>query len=805
MLELEITPNRPDCLGVHGVAREVHAITGAELAPRPVGDRRRARRATTTSPITPPSGSRCRTSARASPPAPSPTSTIGPSPLWLKARLIGAGQRPINNVVDITNYVMLLTGQPLHAFDLDRVPGGEIIVRTAAEGERMTTLDDVERQLDAETVLVCDRERPSGIAGIMGGQVSEVSDSTTRVLLEAATWNGTNILRTSNLLGLRSEASTRFEKGLHPDLTMRAQAVASKLLVELCGARLVPGHDRRRRGRLRAAQRDRSGRRASTPCWAWRSPAADAAEHLERLGLEVEAGAGELTATIPPDRWFDLTREVDLIEEIARVHGLDENLPATLPERGGGARRARARGPPAPRGRGRAAPARGSTRRSPGASTRPAARRGLGLEDADPVLLSNPMSAEGAAMRTELVGGLLEVAALNSARGADRVAVFESGRAYLPERPPADGGVLGGRFAGQRPSPAWRAAPDRLRALRPGPRRLVPRAPRPGGLLRRQGTGRARLRSRRRRGRPRAGDPPLPAPGPRGGGPARRPRPSAGSARSTRAWRRGIDLPADRPVAAFEFDLGPVLEASPAGLETYEDVTSFPAVGEDIAVVAPVERSAAEVRAVVAEAGGELLREARVFDVYEGEQVPEGHAHPGAPARRSRAPDRTLTDEEVAERRAAIVEALGRAGGAAPWLIGASRSRARPPRACSSPGPPASPGRSPPSSSGDTPGSSSCMRPRARTPGARLDALYPRYRAAIELTELDVDAAEDCDAAIVAYPHGAAGPGGRGAARARACWSSTSPPTSGSATRTCTRTGTASWPPPSCSARPSTG
>src|SRR5204862_6122664 len=166
---------------------------------------------------------------------------VGPSPLWLKARLMAAGQRPINNVVDITNYVMLLTAQPLHAFDLDRVRGGALIVRTAADGERMTTLDGVERVFDAQSVLVCDREGPSGIAGIMGGQVSEVSESTTRVLLEVATWNGVNILRTSRKLGLRSEASNRFEKQLHPELAIRAQRIASKLRVELSAARLVPG------------------------------------------------------------------------------------------------------------------------------------------------------------------------------------------------------------------------------------------------------------------------------------------------------------------------------------------------------------------------------------------------------------------------------------------------------------------------------------------------------------------------------------------------------------------------------------
>src|SRR5439155_2715189 len=150
-------------------------------------------------------------------------------------------QRPINNVVDITNYAMLLTAQPLHAFDLDRVPNGALVIRTAADGEKMTTLDGVERTFDPESVLVCDRNGPSGIAGIMGGQVSEVSESTSRVLLEVATWNGVNILRTSSMLGLRTDASTRFEKQLHPDLALRAQRVASALYSQLCGAQLLAG------------------------------------------------------------------------------------------------------------------------------------------------------------------------------------------------------------------------------------------------------------------------------------------------------------------------------------------------------------------------------------------------------------------------------------------------------------------------------------------------------------------------------------------------------------------------------------
>ncbi|HEX3735330.1 MAG TPA: phenylalanine--tRNA ligase subunit beta, partial [Solirubrobacterales bacterium] len=240
VLELEVTPNRVDCFGVHGVAREVHAISAAPLGPDPWAEDAAAAGegevsdfasvAVEVPELCPRFTARVFTDV-----------TIAPSPLWLQARLSAAGQRPINNVVDITNYVMLLTAQPLHAFDLDKVPGGALTVRTAADGEKMTTLDDVERTLDAETVLVCDSDGPTGIAGIMGGQVSEVSATTTRVLLEVANWNGTNILRTSRLLGLRSEASSRFEKQLHPDLCLRAQRVASKLMVELCGAKLAPG------------------------------------------------------------------------------------------------------------------------------------------------------------------------------------------------------------------------------------------------------------------------------------------------------------------------------------------------------------------------------------------------------------------------------------------------------------------------------------------------------------------------------------------------------------------------------------
>ncbi|TMK23686.1 MAG: phenylalanine--tRNA ligase subunit beta, partial [Actinobacteria bacterium] len=237
VLELEITPNRPDCLGIYGVARELHAATGAPLAAAPWSDDAGSAGELAAARVTVQCPELCpRFTARVF-----EHLTIRESPAWLKARLTAAGQRPINNVVDITNYVMLLTGQPLHAFDLDRVAGSSLNVRRAREGERVDTLDGQTRTLDAEMVLIEDAEGPTSIAGVMGGIRSEVAPQTTRVLMEVANWNGPNIHRTATELGLRSEASSRFEKGLQPEQCLQAQAVASRLMVELAGATLLEG------------------------------------------------------------------------------------------------------------------------------------------------------------------------------------------------------------------------------------------------------------------------------------------------------------------------------------------------------------------------------------------------------------------------------------------------------------------------------------------------------------------------------------------------------------------------------------
>jgi phenylalanyl-tRNA synthetase beta chain len=657
VLELDLNPNRSDCLGVYGVAREVHAITGAPLAPPPWD---------TDADPTGTEAIESLASVSVEVPELCPRFTvraflgiaIAPSPIWLKARLTAAGQRPISNIVDITNYVMLLTGQPLHAYDLDLVPGGELIIRRAADGEKMHTLDGNERALDPEAVLVCDREQPVGIAGVMGGEVSEVSDSTSNVLLEAATWNGPNILRTSSSLGLRSEASTRYEKQIHPELAIRAQRVASKLLVEVAGATLSPGTIDACAENPPAHVVSLTGARLDS-LLGTHIEMDEAKRHLQLLEFDVRGGDGELTATVPLERHYDVTREVDLIEEVARLHGLDE-LPRTLPEHG------ERGGLSADQHRRRLAE---DVMRDLGFdeivswSFSPDGQADkLRLAADDPrrsqVTTVNPLSADSAAMRTELIGGLLDAARHNLARGAGRVALFESGRVYLRQAPPPAGSPLSGSFGGRMPSPI--AEPHRIAALACGP--LAP----PGwsgesaaaGFFELKGVIEALCAQFAISVAFTAEAEPFLHPGRSAaieiGGEAigwlGELHPAVAG-----AW----DLPGG---VAFSLDLAPIADAAGAVSLRYEDVTSFPPVLQDLAVVIDDDVPADRVQATVRGAGGELLRAVSIFDLYRGDQIGRGRKSL-ALRLEFQAPDRTLTDEEVAERRQAISGALEGIGG----------------------------------------------------------------------------------------------------------------------------------------------
>jgi phenylalanyl-tRNA synthetase beta chain len=630
VLELEITPNRPDCLSVYGVAREVHAATGAPLAlppwredPGTPGEVEGAKIEVQT-PLCPRFTARVFEDVR-----------IGPSPPWLKARLMAAGQRPISNVVDITNYVMLLTGQPLHAFDLDRVAGGHLTVRMAAEGEAVQTLDGQTRTVTADTVLIADADGPTSIAGIMGGARSEVEPTTTRVLLEAANWDGANVHRTSLRLGLRSEASGRFEKGLAPEAATAAQALATRLMIEFCDARVAPGTIdiggpgptpptiRLRDARLRALLGIEVPRQRSR-------------QVLEALDFTVADAEDGLDVTPPALRRADITREADVIEEVARLEALDR-LPATLPSRH------QASGALTPRQRQRRAAsdalaAQGLHEVVGWSFTGREAAERLGVGDEAAVRLANPMSAEGSELRTTLLSSLLEVARRNAGHGATTLRLFEAGPVYrptvdgqLPQEPHALGAVLSGPAS----PPTWRSGES-------------PRADffAAKGVL--EGLF-ARLRI----------DP--------GYVPAGRPFLHPGRAAEVRLGEQAIGWLGElhptvaeawelrSPVAAFELDLDRLPLPDPP---RYLDVTSFPEVREDLAVVVAASASAADVLATVRRAGAPLLAGAEVFDVYaDAERIGAGKVSL-ALRLRYRAADRTLTDGEVASRRERIIAAL---------------------------------------------------------------------------------------------------------------------------------------------------
>jgi phenylalanyl-tRNA synthetase beta chain len=698
VLELEVTPNRPDCLGVYGVARELHAATGAPLAPAPWSEDPGSAgplRAVSGGAVplatggnwTPPTPAVAEVEVRCPDLCPRFTArvfenvTVGPSPPWLKARLSAAGQRPIDNVVDITNYVMLLTGQPLHAFDLDRVVGGRLVVRRAHAGEQVQTLDGQTRTLDGEMVVIEDGEGPTSIAGLMGGARSEVGEGTRRVLMEVANWHGPAIHRASWALGLRSEASARFEKGLAPEQCDHAQALAARLMVELCGATLVPGtvdvgewERAPRRIRLREAR--------VQAILGVSVPPARQREILAALDFQSEEVSDGLEVTVPPLRRADVTREADLIEEVARVDGL-EKLPATLP-------RHRPAGllSPEQRLRRRAADAlvgRGLYETVGWTFTSHEAVARLRLDEEDPrragaVALENPLSEEHALLRTTLLGSLLDSAARNVAREHSDLRIFEVGTVFswLPASRPSQGGVReapAGAAGGSSPS-AGDAPRDPLRdtgveehcalgVLLSG--RVTPptwRAPDPprADLYAVQGVLEALAAALRVpvECRAAAGRHPFLHPG-----------------RAAKVFVAGEPLGwlgelhplvAARDLqgaAVMELDLDRLVAAAVQGAEgrKYSDLISFPALRLDLAVALPRQVPAADVLEVVREAAGALLADVQVFDVYEGPQVGEG-LRSLALALSFRAGERTLADEDVAPVRARIVAALSeRLGG----------------------------------------------------------------------------------------------------------------------------------------------
>ncbi len=513
-------------------------------------------------------------------------------------------------------------------------------MRRAGPGERVQTLDGQTRTLDEQMVLIADGDGPTSIAGVMGGARSEVHDGTTRVLMEAANWNGANTHRTSLKLGLRSEASSRFEKGLQPEQAMDGQAVAAALMIELCGARLLPGtidvggpgpppktiplRDARVSGLLGVDV-----------------PRARCAEILEALEFNVGAAYDGLNVTVPAFRRADVTREADLIEEVARLGALD-TLPSTLPSRHGASGRLTER----QRLRRRASDAlaaQGLDEIVGWSFVSPELRARLRLPERPMVKLQNAMSSEQSLLRTTLLGSLLDNASRNRDRGAATIRLFEAGAVYLPggEPLPDEPYHVGVLLAGPVRPATWRAqSPPTvdffaakavlaglLDAL--GADWTVQAVPEPAPFLH---PGRAAT---------------IVLGGEEIGWIGEiHPQVAAG-------WDWSD------PLAGFELDLDAVAARLHGWIAQYRDVTSFPEVREDLAVIVAEAVSAAAVIEVVREAGAPLLRDATVFDVYRGEQAGEGNVSL-ALRLTYRAPDRTLTDEEVAAKRRKIADSLAK-------------------------------------------------------------------------------------------------------------------------------------------------
>ncbi|MGH3030765.1 MAG: phenylalanine--tRNA ligase subunit beta, partial [Gaiellaceae bacterium] len=411
VVELELTRNRPDCLAVYGIAREVAALFTAELRPPPGQDPPRPADEPVDVTIEDYEGcpryiGRLFRDVR-----------VGPSPPWLKGRITAAGMRPISNVVDVTNYVMLALGNPLHVFDFETLGGGRIVVRRARPGEEFTSLDGDLRKLDPADLVIADGARAIAFAGIMGGLETEVRDDSTTILLEAANFEPVGILRSSERHGIRTEGSGRWEKGVDPHLAPQAAALATELIAELTGARWTGDVDvvgelaERPRVRLRPERIDR--------LVGLEIPEEEQRRALERLGFELDGW----DVTVPTWRARDVTREIDLVEEVARVHGL-EKIPFTLPLRS------------AMWGR---------------LSKEQRLRRlvedvlvGCGFSEiytlslvaADPhpdaIRLPDPLTSEHAILRTTLLEGLVAAAGHNVNMGTEGIALFELARVYLP-------------------------------------------------------------------------------------------------------------------------------------------------------------------------------------------------------------------------------------------------------------------------------------------------------------------------------------------------------------------------------------
>jgi len=455
IFDLNITPNRSDCLSILGVAREVAALTGQRLR----YPREKSFEGTV--------DSESQTSVIIERPDLCPRYVaklilgikISPAPFWMRRRLEIVGARSINNIVDVTNYVMLEMGQPLHAFDFDRLEERGIVVRAAEPGESFTTLDGVVRSMPEEALMICDRKKPVALAGIMGGLNSEVQPETTNILLESAYFDPMGIRRTSKRIGLTTEASVRFERGIDPNGCLRAADRAASLMVE-CGG-----------GTLARGAVDNYPRKIDSPKISLRVPRVnkilgtaihgqEIQDYLRNLQLKVEPEGPDAFQVMPPTFRVDLLREIDLIEEVARLLGF-QRIPVTLPFGRVSAEKKTKMQRAAERARNLLA-ATGFWEVITYSFISPKMLQDLKLsakdERARALRIHNPLTEDQSVLRTTLIPGLLQVARTNAHRQNADFKLFELGRVFFPREGqdlPEEVEVLSGLLSGLREDESW--------------------------------------------------------------------------------------------------------------------------------------------------------------------------------------------------------------------------------------------------------------------------------------------------------------------------------------------------------------
>ena len=622
IIELSITPNRADALSMRGVAHEVAAIYGKEVH-FPVKNLTESDKATSdVIQVAIESDKVLTYKARVV-----ENVTVQPSPQWLQNRLMNAGIRPINNIVDITNFVLILFGQPMHAFDLDKFEGQKIVARQSREGEKLVTLDAVERELTTEDIVITVADKPVALGGVMGGQDTEIDSSSKNVVLEAAVFDGKSIRKTSGRLNLRSESSARFEKGINYDTVSEALDFAASMLQELGNGSVLAGQ-------VSAGELPTEPVQVTTTLdyvnvrLGTELTFADVEEVFAKLGFGLEGNAETFTVSVPRRRW-DIHIQADLVEEIARIYGYDK-LPTTLPE--AGATAGELTSSQALRRKVRTlAEGSGLSEIISYALTTPEKALEFTMEPTKLTELMWPMTVERSALRQNIISGMLDTVAYNVNRKNSNLAIYEIGKIFhqtgdvqtdLPQEVEIFAFALSGLVAEKdfqtKAVPVdffyakgiVEALADKLNlsfdfvaekdldSMHPGRTAAI--------LLNGEVVG------------------------------------FVGQLHPQTAKDYGIP---ETYVAELN------LTAVEAGLKpnpSFQEITKFPAVSRDMALLLPAETSHKEVVAAIESAGVKRLTSIKLFDVYAGANIEAGKKSM-AYSLTFQNPEASLTDEEVAK------------------------------------------------------------------------------------------------------------------------------------------------------------